>query len=127
MRSRSALAALLLAPALLTGCTGGEGTPRSSGAVTAAGPPSAQTATVVAGPDLRFAPETVDAAVGTLTMTMRVEGGITHNLVPDDPSFASIGFVTTGSQSVTWTFTHPGTYRFQCTIHRGMVGQVVVR
>ncbi len=128
---RGALAALLLVPALaLSGCGGtpGSGTTASTaGAVTASGPASAQTATVVAGKDLTFAPETVRATVGTLALTMRVTGGVPHDLAFDDPSVgAPLPVTPDGPVTQTYTFSKPGTYRFVCTIHSGMVGQVVV-
>ena len=126
--------ALLVAPLLalslvgLSGCGGGGGdAPSTSGAVTAQGPADAQTATVVGNAMLKFAPETVRAKVGTLRLTMTVEGGVPHNLVFDDASLgAPIPTTPSGSATGTYTFTKPGTYRFECTIHSGMVGQVVV-
>lgn len=126
--------ALLVAPSLalslvgLTACGGGGGdAPSTSGAVTAQGPASAQTATVVGNAKLRFAPETVRAEVGTLALTMTIEGGVPHNLVFDDASLGTpLPTTPSGSATGTYTFAEPGTYRFQCTIHDGMVGQVVV-
>lgn len=126
--------AVLLLPALalslttLSGCGGGsDAAPSSSGAVTAAGPAQAQTATVEANSQLKFAPETVRAKVGTLALTMTIVGGVPHNLVFDDASVgAPLATTPSGSVTGTYTFTKPGTYRFECTIHKGMVGQVIV-
>ena len=125
--------ALLLVPALalsltLTGCGGGSTSkPSSSGAVTAAGPANAQTATVVANNLLKFAPATVHAKVGTLMLTMTISGGVPHNLVFDDGTVGTpIPTTPSGSATQTYTFAKPGTYGFQCTIHSGMVGQVIV-
>lgn len=133
VRSRRLLAAALLAPALvLTGCGGGgsgggSGGPSTAGAVTASGPASAQTATVVGQSTLKFAPETVRAKVGTLALTLRISGGVPHDLVFDDAGLgAPIPVVPSGSSTSTYTFRAPGTYRFVCTLHAGMVGQVVV-
>lgn len=121
---------LLLALLLVLAACGTQGShakASTKGAVTAAGPADAQTATVVAGNDLKFAPETVRAKVGKLTLTMTIQGGVPHNLTFDDSSLGPpIPTIPSGSASQTYTFTRPGTYRFVCTIHTGMVGQVIV-
>ncbi len=126
-RARALLLVLLL---VLAGCGGTQGShakASTEGAVTAAGPADAQTATVVAGNDLKFAPETVRAKVGRLTLTMTIQGGVPHNLTFDDSSLGpAIPTIPSGSSTQTYTFSKPGTYRFVCTIHTGMVGQVVV-
>lgn len=129
MTARRTAALLVLLPALaLTGCGGGSpAAPSSAGAVTAAGAPGSQTATVVGGSDLRFAPQTVAAKVGTLALTLRIGGGVPHDLQFDDASLGTpIPVVASGSASKTYTFPRAGTYRFVCTLHPGMVGQVVV-
>lgn len=130
MTVRPRLAPLLLLPALaLAACGGGSDSaqPSTAGAVTAAGPPSAQIATVVAGTNLKFSPETVQAKTGTLALTMTISGGVPHNLVFGDRGVgADIPTTPSGSATSTYTFSKPGTYSFECTIHSGMVGQVVV-
>lgn len=122
------LTALLLLPCLaLAACGGSSGAPATAGAVTASGAAAAQTATVVGNTALKFVPETVQAKVGTLALTLTLEGGVPHNLEFTDPSVgAPIPVVTTGSGTGTYTFSKPGTYAFECTLHSGMVGQVVV-
>lgn len=130
MTVRRPLAVLLLVPALaLAGCGGGGGekTPSTAGAETAAGPADAQTATVVAGANLKFAPQTVKAKVGTLALTMTISGGVPHDLQFDDKAVGPpIPVLPSGSRTQTYTFAEPGTYGFVCTIHSGMTGQVVV-
>lgn len=116
--------ALLLA---LSGCGGGgTAAPSSAGAATAAGPASAQTVTVDANNMLKFSPQTVHAKVGTLKLTMTIVGGVPHNLEFDDAGVGAPIPTTTTSATQTYTFTKAGTYRFECTIHSGMVGQVIV-
>lgn len=130
MNARRPLAALLLLPAVvLAGCGGGGGTTASTaGAVTAGGPTDAQTATVVGNTQLKFAPETIRAKVGSLALTMTIQGGVPHNLVFDQAGLGTpIPTIPSGSSTQTYTFAKPGTYGFVCTIHSGMVGQVVVQ
>lgn len=118
----------------LAGCGGGSGSDLSPAgvgrtaagdpaSVTAAGPPDAQTVTVEARSDPnRFVPVTVDVAVGTVTLTEDNTGGVPHNFQASELG-ASIPIVNGGeSQSVTFTVTTPGTYRFVCTFHAGMAG-----
>ena len=121
-------ALLLLLPALvLSGCGGGEAAPSTAGAVTASGAPGAQTAAVVANARLEFAPETVQARPGTLTLTMTIEGGVPHDLTFSDRSVgAAIPVTTSGSASQAYTLPAAGSYGFVCTLHTGMIGQVVV-
>ncbi|MCW2777184.1 MAG: blue (type 1) copper domain protein [Frankiales bacterium] len=126
---RTALVLLALPVLALTACGGGSDTAKGGGgggSVAAQGAPSAQTATVVGNAKLQFAPKTVTAAVGTVALTLKVEGGVPHNLVFDDTSVGK-GLDTTDS-SATGTFVFPkaGTYQFVCTIHSGMEGKVVV-
>ncbi len=129
MTARRPLALLLLLPTLvLAGCGGGgSDAPSTSGAATAAGAADAQTATVVGNAALKFVPETVQAKVGRLALTVSIEGGVPHDLQFVDTSLgAPIPVTTSGSNTQTYTFGKPGTYRFVCTLHSGMVGQVVV-
>jgi len=123
------LAALLLLPALvLAGCGGGGTAADTAGAVTAAGPPDAQTATVIGNTRLKFVPETVQAKVGALALTMTIQGGVPHNLVFDQAGLGTpIPTIPSGSSTQTYTFTKSGTYSFVCTIHSGMIGQVIVQ
>ncbi len=125
---RRAAALLLLVPTLAVSACGGAGdAPSLAGAVSAEGPPEAQTATVVANARLAFAPETVRAQVGTLTLTMRIEGGVPHDLAFDDSGVGSpLPLIPSGSATQAYTFGAPGTYGFVCTVHSGMDGQVIV-
>lgn len=129
MSRRRPAALLLLLPALaLAGCGGGgDDAPSTAGAVTAAGDPAAQTATVVGNAQLEFVPQTVRAKVGTLSLTMTIEGGVPHDLRFEDGTLGpEIPVTTTGSATQSYTFAEPGDYGFVCTLHPRMVGQVVV-
>jgi plastocyanin len=126
-RTLAALTALLL----LAGC-GGSGKAGTSGlkvtgTVTASGAPGAQTARLEMTDGLRFTPNVVQAKVGSLALTVENSGSIPHNLVFDD---ASLGKTDTVKGHATATLTVPltkaGTFRFTCTFHSGMDGQIVV-
>jgi len=126
-RPLAAAAALLL----LAGC-GGSGKAGTSGltvtgTVTASGAPAAQTVRLGMTDSLKFTPNDVHAAVGSLALTVENTGSIPHNLVFDD---ASLGKTDTVKGHATATLTVPltkaGTFRFTCTFHSGMDGRVVV-
>lgn len=128
MTVRPLAALLLLTAVVLAGCGGGGTTASTAGALTAAGPPDAQTATVIGNTRLKFVPETVQAKVGALALTMTIQGGVPHNLVFDQAGLGTpIPTIPSGSSTQTYTFTKPGTYSFVCTIHSGMIGQVIVQ
>ena len=124
--------ALLAIAVLLTACggggsEGGSGPAAGPAPATATGPADAQVATVVSNAQLEFEPATVNAKVGTLKLTHRVEGAIPHNLVFDDESLGGTETLTEGKEeTLTLTFEEPGTYDFVCTIHSGQEGKVVV-
>jgi plastocyanin len=55
------------------------------------------------------------------------DSGINHNVVfdaPVAPAVTDIGPIASGT--VTRTFSDSGTWKFHCTIHGGMNGQIVV-
>ena len=124
-------AALLATALVLTSCGGGDGGGDGGGSgeagVTATGPADAQVVTVESNDQIEFAPATVNAKVGTLTLTHRNGGSIPHNLVFDDKSLGGTETLTEGKEeALTLTFKEPGTYDFVCTIHSGQDGKVVV-
>jgi plastocyanin len=106
---------------------GGSHAPRpGGGAGTTAGPADAQVFTIHGNDRDQFVPQTVQARVGVLTLTLR-NGGVPHNLQFRDPGLPGIGVVSgAGTKSTQLTFSGPGTYAFVCTIHPGMDGKVVV-
>ena len=126
-RPLAAAAALLL----LAGCgsSGKAGTSglAVTGTVTASGAPASQTVRLGMSDALKFTPNVVHAAVGSLALTVENTGSIPHNLVFDD---ASLGKTDTVKGHATATLTVPlakaGTFRFTCTFHSGMDGEVVV-
>jgi plastocyanin len=70
--------------------------------------------------DNAFEPAAAEVAVGE-TVTWNWEGSSDHNVVGD--GFQSD---TQNSGNFTHTFDEPGTYEYQCTLHGGMNGRVIV-
>jgi plastocyanin len=118
----------VLACVLVAGC-GGESDSEpaaGTGTGTTQGPATAQTFTIRGTDADAFEPATVEAKVGTLTLTLK-NGGVPHNLVFEDKALPGIAAVSgAASRSAVLTFRQSGTYRFVCTIHPGMAGKVVV-
>lgn len=83
-----------------------------------------------AGNDYRFHPSEVDARVGRIRLTLHHVGiGAPHTWSAPDIPKARGPLVQPGeSQTLSFTVTRPGTYRFVCTIHerQGQVGRLVV-
>jgi len=122
--------ALALFPLLaLTACGGGGSSTdvAGNGTVAAAGPATAQTAEVDGKDTLKFVPNIVTTHVGSLELTMKNVGGVSHNLVFDTAGLGMTGTVEGGrSQTLKVRFDKAGTYTFQCTFHEHMTGKVVV-
>jgi plastocyanin len=117
--------ALLAVPLVLVSCSSGT---TGTGSVTTVGPPGAQTATVEMRNDLKYHPSTVNARVGKVTLTVSNTETVPHDLVFADPGLGQISNLDgKESKPLVVTFGRPGTFRFACTIHPGMTGEVVVR
>lgn len=119
-------AALVL---LLAGCgSGGSSSElKVTGTVTASGAPGAQTASLDMTDALTFVPNVVQAKVGTLTLTSENAGVVPHNLVFDDTALGGTETIKAhATATLTLKLTKPGTFRFTCTFHPGMDGQLVV-
>jgi plastocyanin len=120
---------LVLVASLLTACGGGDDSSSftSTGTVDAQGPAQQQTAAITMTDDLTFVPNVVRAKVGSLALTAKNVGRVPHNLVFKDSSKGRLSTVkghATGTLTV--AFAKAGTYRFTCTFHSGMDGEVVV-
>jgi len=114
--------ALLL---LLTGCSGGGSS--STGSTTTVGAAGAQTATVEMRDDLKFHPTKVLARVGSVTLHVSNTGQVPHDLVFDDSSLGRTKTVDgKAATDLTVRFAKPGSFRFVCTFHSRMTGEVVV-
>lgn len=121
---RATLTVVLLTAACSSGSSAAS---KDSGSVTAAGAAGAQTATVGMTDSLAFAPATVKAKVGTLTLSAKNEGNTPHNLTFDDPALGKTGTISgKETKDVVVTFDKAGTFAFTCTFHEGMNGKVIV-
>ncbi|MEA2155350.1 MAG: hypothetical protein QOE11_1490 [Solirubrobacteraceae bacterium] len=76
--------------------------------------------------NIAFSPKTLKVSKGaTVTFAFR-DGTTVHNVTSTGAKhFKSIGNRSSGSKSR--TFASAGTYRYQCTLHPGMTGRIVVR
>ena len=71
-----------------------------------------------------FAPVAITVAVGT-TVTWTNHDDIPHNVVSPEQKFKSSVLDT--DETFSHTFDAAGTYKYYCSIHPRMTGQVVVR
>jgi plastocyanin len=85
-----------------------------------AGPPPSVEGPAVAVRDYQFEPVTLTVETGS-TVTWVWEGRAPHDVVGQ-------GFESEDQSSGTFrhTFEQPGTYAYECTIHPGMEGNIIV-
>ena len=76
--------------------------------------------------DNRFRPARITIAAGTTVIWVNEEDDpeLEHNVIARDYRWASSNFLP--GESYEHTFTTPGTYRYFCDLHGGMIGQVIV-
>ena len=84
------------------------------------------TATVTAASSIRFTPPTIDLVAGG-TVTFQFQG-VQHDVFFDnDPAGAPANIATpTANAAVARTFDTPGRYQYNCHIHPGMSGVIIV-
>lgn len=89
-------------------------------------PTPVQAATVDAAPSIRFTPGEVNLVRGG-TVTFRF-GGVPHNVFFDDAPAGAPEDIegTRTNESVARTFGTAGTFGYECLIHPGMRGTVIV-
>ena len=123
-------AGLAVVGLLLAGCGGGGSSGdelKVTGTVTASGAGQKQIAAIDMTDELTFQPNVVKAQVGSLALTAKNVGRVPHNLVFADGAKGSLPTVKgKGTATLTVAFAKAGTYRFTCTFHQGMDGEVVV-
>jgi plastocyanin len=119
MRRLLVLAAALVLVTIVTACGGGSSS--QSTATSSALPSASNVGATVDLKNIAFNPSTVTIKAGQAVLWKFDDGSIAHNVVGN-------GWRSSDMSSGTYshTFTAPGTYRYLCTIHTGMNGQVVV-
>jgi plastocyanin len=75
--------------------------------------------------NIAFNPSTITVAKGT-TVTWTNKDNMAHTVNSTTNVFSSNGQINPGS-SYQFTFTTSGTFTYQCLIHNGMTGTVVVQ
>jgi plastocyanin len=104
----------------------------TAGGVTVGSAPTVVTVTAVVYPasasvnataGLTFSPSSVDIAVGGVVTW---NFAITHNVTFNAAAGAPANIPDTSSGSASATFTATGKFNYQCTIHAGMTGAVIV-
>ena len=126
MRTRHRGAQLLLAPLALFALAACGGDSSSYPVDPTPDQTPVQSATVQATPSLAFTPSRVNLLVGgTVTVAF---GSVEHNLFFDNAPAGAPENITAPSanKSVTLTVATKGTYVYNCHIHPGMSGRVVV-
>ena len=120
---RRALALFALAGAATFVACGGS----SSGTEPVVSGTPVAAATVQATPSLQFTPNTIRLVVGgTVTVDF---GAVAHNVFFDNAPAGAPANITepTSGKSMTLTFNQAGTFEYNCHIHPGMRGTVIVQ
>jgi plastocyanin len=84
--------------------------------------PAATTGTKIVIKDFDFAPKTLEAKAGAVTVEN--EDGTNHSVTADDGAFDT-GKFASGTKQI--DVTKPGTYTYHCAVHAFMTGTIVVK
>jgi plastocyanin len=119
MRRLLALIAALVFVTIVTACGGSSS--NQSTATSSALPSGSNVGATVELKNIAFNPPTVTIKAGQAVLWKFDDGSTAHNVVGS-------GWRSSDMSSGTYShpFTTPGTYHYECTIHTGMTGQVVV-
>ena len=110
---------IALTAALLAGCGGGDDGPSGPGT------PDPIVITTGDAPPPRFIPMNATVEAGG-RITWRNGSPVAHNVTATTANWQLNRDLPVGGQFNT-TLSQPGTYSYQCTIHAGMTGTVVVQ
>jgi len=111
---------------MLAACGPSTGYGVSSPSIPGTNPPTSSGNVVNATPSIAFSPARLSVVAGA-TVTFAF-GSVGHNVFFDNDSAGAPANIegVNANKSVQRTFTTPGTYNFDCHIHPGMHGAVVV-
>lgn len=109
------------------GCGSSGGGSSTSSSSTPA--PSSGDATLVHMKNIQFNPKTLTVNKGD-TVEWINDDSVNHDVTKDTgpgPQFSSGSGNLSGGQSYKVTFNTPGTVKYECTVHPGMTGTIVVK
>jgi plastocyanin len=110
------LPALLLAAALLSGCTADIGQDDTTGGQPAKG------VTQIVAEQMSFSPAAIQVPAGTKVTWAFQDGQVPHNVAGNGWSSGK----PQASGTFNHTFDQPGSYDYACTLHAQMTGRIVV-
>lgn len=122
---------LLLLPVVLFACGGSDSSPRTPTSPTSPTTPTTPTAptpvvtNAVTMSGDKFVPPLIQVTPGQ-QVTFTNSDNRNHNVVFATGNVAPTGNYSTGARTLTMP-TPVGTYEYQCTLHGGMTGSVVVK
>ena len=117
--------ALIPVLCLIAACSGGGNTSTSPSTTGGGSTPTAPAANeVIAGNGTSFNPTTLTVAKGT-TVNFTFQA-TTHNVTFGATTGAPANIANTSNQTVSRTFSAAGNFAYQCTLHSGMTGTVIV-
>src|SRR4051794_32699369 len=129
MRRLLGISAFALA-LLAAGCGSGGGGGSNTGANFANnGAPTTGPVTKVSMKNIQFDPKTITVKPGT-TVEWVNDDSVPHDVTKDTgpgPKFSSGTGNLAGGDSYRVKFDKPGTVKYECTVHPGMTGQIVVK
>jgi plastocyanin len=124
-RKCAALAGLVLLAACGGGGGGGDGSPTAPYSPSPSpGPTLPAVNEVIATPSNTFTPSTLTVARGT-TVTFTFQG-TTHNVNFANVAGAPANIAATANSGVQRVFSTAGTFGYDCSLHSGMSGTIVV-
>lgn len=127
-KSMAAVAAAAGLALALTGCGGGSGSDTSCNPSGGAGSSAsaAQTVKVVNDPNTvgKYDPQSVSVKAGDSVQWQFADDSAKHSVTEDNSMFDSC--LQAAGATFTVTFSKAGDYKYHCTIHSGMTGEIKV-
>jgi plastocyanin len=104
--------------------TGNPATSADIGTATSTGVDTGSSGDQVEVKNFAFSPDTLKVKVGT-KVTWKFDDDTTHTVKADNGSFQSSGL--SGGKTFSFTFAKAGQYKYICSIHPSMKGQITVQ